>query len=476
MYVKKVAREPSKLDRKLEQFDIRSISITTRIVGAILLIGVLIFLATLIYSQNIRRQLLADNIESRKNFLHNEVRFRVQKKMDISLTNGIGFASNRELQEALAERDRKLAQQTLRSIGQQYRENSQFNNIKIHIHTPALKSFLRSWDHQYSGDEAGPTRFGLREVASSRKSWAGFELSKDGLAIRGIVPVIRENELIGVVEFLQGMASTAKEFEDEGRFYLILLKQDAIKSAGYTSNNTKIWDFEVANDLWFTDKTIEFARKIDYQKLQDQGYIFMDHRFITFLPLTDFRGNVIGIQVVGETDDFIFSPVDRLRRISSFYLFLLTFFIAGICLFLVVALRRLIVKPVLNLQAGMEHFFGFLQGIHADIRPVILNRQDEMGSIAGTVNRVMEEARTIILEYRQVLENSPDGNLSADDLAELRERLDTLAGKAREAAAEDTDALELLTEIATTCEELVLRIGVEEQADNPREAEEQENS
>lgn len=69
--------------------------------------------------------------------LRGDMERSINTKLAIGVTNAVSFASNGQLVKAVSQQDRASALMALETVNQTFRKNTDFNNIKIHIHTPA---------------------------------------------------------------------------------------------------------------------------------------------------------------------------------------------------------------------------------------------------------------------------------------------------------------------------------------------------
>ena len=78
---------------------------------------------------------------------------KIVGKSEICLSNAISIANDRTLVEALQNNDREKAIDAMQRLSVVFKNNTNFKNIKIHIHDKNGKSFLRSWKSDSFGDE-----------------------------------------------------------------------------------------------------------------------------------------------------------------------------------------------------------------------------------------------------------------------------------------------------------------------------------
>jgi methyl-accepting chemotaxis protein len=376
------------------------LTITFKMVLAVVVIACLGIIAGVFFAARTGTQLENAQIETRVKHLQQFVGEQVSKKVDVGLTNAIGFAANQELQWALQSRDRDMGESVVAAVSEFYRQNSNYKNIRLHLHTPDRKSFLRSWAPQQSGDDLSGFRHSVNDVAANRKGWAGFEIGTAGLAIRGVVPVIRQDEFLGTLEFIQGVNSIHKEMQQLGCQYILLVSKQAITSVSELRNiieeDMPQWGpFLAANPKWFSEDTLSFAASLDYDRLSSEGYLLTNGYLVTSVPVVDFQGKEVGIHVVGEKEEILQSLISYAKQIARNYLMLICGILGAVAVSLMLAVRWLVINPLGRLQDGLTGFFGYLNREHAELVPIALTTKDEFGDMAAVINANMQKTHDL---------------------------------------------------------------------------------
>jgi len=379
------------------------LKITAKILAVITLLACLGILAGYLYSMTANKKLVREKITERMTFLQNSVQEQIRKKEDVGLSNAIGFVGNKDLQQALKEQDRELARKAIAAISDLYKSNSNFKNIQLHLHSADMKSFFRSWAPDQSGDDLSGYRFSLRHVKEQKKGWVGFEAGKSGLLLRGVMPVVENGNLLGSLEFIQGVGSISHDFHDIGMQYIMLVNDKVVSLAPQVKNNTRIGSYHVANPKFFSDDTVAFAQTIDYDKLRAQGYLMTSDYFVTYLPVVDIDKNEVGIHVIGEKITVLTAEIARVERMANSYLLLIAGLMVVIAVFLMVAVRTLVVKPLAVFQEGMVNFFGFLNKESEVVTPIALASADEIGYMASVINANMEKTREVFARENEII-------------------------------------------------------------------------
>ena len=73
--------------------------------------------------------------ESTKKGLLEDLDEKIMAKKDVGITNAFSIANDDKIKAALKTDDRNLAITSLDTINQTFKDNTQFKNIQVHIHT-----------------------------------------------------------------------------------------------------------------------------------------------------------------------------------------------------------------------------------------------------------------------------------------------------------------------------------------------------
>ena len=378
------------------------LNITVKMMLAVLVIACLGVSVGLVTDYQTRAQLEQAQIEVRVKQLQQQVVDQISKKKDVGLTNAIGFAANQELQQALKDRDQERARKIVATVGELYKQNSEFKNIQLHLHTPELKSFLRSWTSERTDDDLSRFRHSIKDVTEKKKGWAGFEMGTVGIAIRGVVPVVGNGEFLGTLEFIQGVNSINKDFKKVDCQYILLVKEGEAEVAPQLKKNPRFGSYLVSNPKWFDEDTLAFAKDLNYEQLHARGYLISNGYLITMVPVVDFQGKEVGIQVIGEKEQLLQNQIAATQRISTKYLVLICGIMAAVAGFLMLSVRWLVIGPLNRFQEGMAGFFGFLNHEREDVSPIDIAAKDEFGDMATVINANMSKTRELFLRDQEI--------------------------------------------------------------------------
>lgn len=185
-----------------------------------ILIGFVIISINYFYSIN---DMKADIYKKENSSLRSLYTDLSKNKKDIGLTNAINIAENYYTIRALKENNRDIAVKGLSSLSKTFKDNTDFNNIKIHVHDADVKSFVRSWSPEKFGDDLSSFRQSIVQVKETKKPLVTIEVGKAGLVLRGISPVIDTGAYLGSVEFIQGLNSIVSSAKKSDNVDIVVL-------------------------------------------------------------------------------------------------------------------------------------------------------------------------------------------------------------------------------------------------------------
>ncbi|MEJ2373719.1 MAG: sirohydrochlorin cobaltochelatase, partial [Sulfurimonas sp.] len=80
--------------------------------------------------------------------------FRHFSLANIGITNAINISQNHSVIRALEENNRTIAMNGLKTFSDIFKKNTDYKNIKVHIHDANVHSFLRAWKPEKHGDDS----------------------------------------------------------------------------------------------------------------------------------------------------------------------------------------------------------------------------------------------------------------------------------------------------------------------------------
>jgi len=373
----------------------KNLSISTKIhfpLVASIVIGFIIIIINYIYSIN---EMKIDVYKMQDTSLRLVYDQAIKGKENIGLTNAINISKNYDVVRALKENNRTIAIYGLGMVSKEFKNYTNYKNIKIHIHDANVHSFLRAWSPKKFGDDLSGFRKTVVNVKNNKTPLVAIELGRAGLVLRGLAPIIDNGEYLGSVEFMQGLNSIVRSAKEiNGYDMIIVMKNEFLSTSKSLSNAPSIGNYKLAvkesviNKAFFNDLS-----NIDISNTSD--YSITNNYFVVSQEIKDFSGRVVGYAVVGNdlsnVESVIVKSEDSLIR-QVYIMALLDIFIL---VFLFLVIKKAIVKPIENLNDVATELS---QG-DADLSkrlPVV--SQDELGKASASFNTFLDKVEAIAIE------------------------------------------------------------------------------
>ena len=355
-------------------------------------LGLLSLMLAFFWVQSLRSGLEATTLERRSEVLADTLNNRLETKFDVGITNAVIFAALPEVQQALASQDPQLAAASIQAFRQQYAEYTNYQGIQVHISNAQGQAF---YDSTSRPSGSANTSQGFTQAQRNSKATAHFERDANGnVLIRAFAPIKNNGETLGVVELTQGVGSISRDFAGEGTRYLMLLNREQLASNQPAWNNQRVSEsYVVANDRWFTDEVIAFARQQNIDQLLQQGSHLGDNYFAYALPVYDNNNRLLAVHLLGLPASFVNSIIDESTAIADSLLLGMLLLILLLIIAVIVLVQRLIVQPLSDLGLALENIAA---GEGDLTRRLNIKRHDEVGEVATGFNHFVEKIQELI--------------------------------------------------------------------------------
>jgi len=290
-----------------------------------------------------------------------------------------------------------LAISGLGQISKEFKENTNYKNIKIHIHDANAHSFLRAWKPTKFGDDLSSFRQTVVNVKTNKKPLVAIELGRAGLVLRGVAPIIKEGEYLGSVEFMQGLNSVVKNARKiHGYDMVMVMKNEYLSTATALATAPKVGEFTLAvkekaiNKDFFNDlKNIQIANTANFQ--------ITDNYVVVSVPIKDFSQKVVGYTLIGNklsnVERVVVKSEDSLMR-QIFIMALVDLFIL---LFIMYILKRTVTAPIIHLDKVASEL---AQG-DADLsKRLPVTSGDELGHASASFNTFLDKVEALAVEAK----------------------------------------------------------------------------
>ncbi len=321
----------------------------------------------------------------------------MKSKENIAITNVINISKNYNVIHALKENDREMAIDGLHVIMQEFKDFTEYKNIKIHIHDANLHSFLRVWKPEKYGDDLSGFRKTVVAMKQLKKPFVAIELGRAGLVLRGLSPIVEDGEYLGSIEFMQGLNSIVKNARKNGYEMVILMKNEFLSTATSLKNAPQIGNYTLA----VKESSIEqsFFQDLKNLKFNDNSAPQLTSEyFIVSQEIKDFSGKTVGFAVIGNKRAHVESIISESEDSLLRQVYIMAILDLFVLIFLIWIIGYAISKPIINLDKVAKE----LAEGDADLsKRLPIRSTDELGKASESFNKFLDKVEVISLEAKE---------------------------------------------------------------------------
>jgi len=380
-----------------------------------ILIGFIIIIINYFYSID---EMEEDTYTTQEKSLRSVYKEAINSKYNIGLTNAINIAKNYSVVRALKENNRTIAMNGLSTISKEFKDSTNYKNIKVHIHDANVHSFLRAWKPKKYGDDLKSFRKTIVSVKATKKPLVAIELGRAGLVLRGLAPVMDGNNYLGSVEFMQGLNSVVKGAKKNHDFdIVIVMKEEYLKISTLVASAPKIGKYSLAvKESVVSKEFMNDLKNIDISKTD--GYQITDKYLVVSEPIVDFSNNVVGYALSGNKISNVNSVISKSEDSLMRQVYIMALLDLFILIFLVVVIKVAISKPIINLDRVAKE----LAEGDADLSirlPIATN--DELGKALGSLNIFLDKVEELAIAEKS------EAKKAEESAIEIQKRMDESA-------------------------------------------------
>jgi methyl-accepting chemotaxis protein len=334
-----------------------------------------------------------DVYRSTQNTLSVYLKNQLVSKSDVSLTNAINISSNFDVFEALEYDNVEFAIEGLGKLIKLYKENTNYPDVKIHIHTADVKSYLRQWNPEKRGDDLSKFRPTINKVKATKKPLTAIEIGRAGMVLRGIAPIIKNNDYLGSVEFIQGFDSIVKSAKkDIGADVIILMDQKFLNIAKSLANAPKTKDTALSQSKNITN--MDFFNEIKSLEIKNANETFKTKNyFVIKQELKDFEGKRVGDILIADEISHIAHAIEEAKAGMIQQIIIMASIDLFIVIALIIVLKTTVSRPLENLKNKAE---DLAIGDGDLTKQIEVTSKDEIGQTSTQFNNFILKVKDII--------------------------------------------------------------------------------
>lgn len=336
-----------------------------------------------------------------------------EAKKSVGITNAISISKNSAVVNGLMSDDREGMLKALKSLSSEFKENTKFGNIKIHVHDRDVHSFLRVWKPEKFGDDLSGFRKSILAVKESRKPLSAIEVGVAGLELRGIAPIVSGGEYVGSVEFMQGLNSIIKDMSKNfGTAVVIALDNRYLENAKELKDAPKIGsDFTLAVKEDVVEKG--FLSELSKSGFDPKkGSFTTDNYYVEPIVIKDFSGEAVGYAFAAKKLENVENLINQSKNSLLRQAVIMTVMNLILLVLLIVIVRRAVTEPIEHLDTIAQE----LASGDGDLsKRLHISSHDEIGKAAMSFNVFIDKVQKIAQEAEEKAKEASFAKAKAEE-------------------------------------------------------------
>lgn len=359
---------------------------------SLLVVGLVCLSIAIIYAFYVRSGLEQQAIDRRTTEMLQTLDNRFETKFDVGITNAVALASDPDLRMAMMSRNRGSAQSIVTQLRESYGKFTNYQGIQVHLYLPDGTTLYESAQRSQPIDT---NLGGFRAARSDRQAQAAFEPDPNGnVLIRAFAPVIFQDQLVGIIEMTQGVGSISRDFGNESINYLMVLNSAHLPSGAPARNNNEVRSgWVLANDRWFTEEVVNFARSVAIQNSASVMANLDQSWFSVSRPVMSASDQVLAMHIVGIPAEVLRKDIKGATTLADSLLFamvLLVLVMVAVAIFLT---RQLVTQPISKIADALA---DIADGRGDLTHRLEVKREDEIGKVALSFNRFADNIQNLV--------------------------------------------------------------------------------
>lgn len=383
-----------------------SASLNTKVMSIAAIVGVLVALVIglLMYFTSVKP--VQQYVEQS---MLEEMKIHIDAAVELKAQSGIMGATamtlQRDVMESLVVEDRESVLDLFGGVRDGFRSKSNFNNIGTILLTADGRMLVRSWELDSYGQDASNSPL-IRRAMDEKQAFAALGVGARGIGVMAISPVIDDGEFLGMISLIQGLASVTYDFRHNLDIDWLLLADRRYIADKYGSmpnieqNRAVNRDYILANNNWFNSDIVDLVSRGFQQTDGEAASVYLTQgKVIVDLPAHDEENNVLGRHLFVMDEARYLEPIQTAMNSAWMSLFGVLIGIFLLTVALVVAIGRMVVKPLQQVQKVSE---DIIRTGNFKLRAQV-NSNDEVGRTSNAINELLSNVSNALNEANKTV-------------------------------------------------------------------------
>ncbi|MCP3852742.1 MAG: methyl-accepting chemotaxis protein [Gammaproteobacteria bacterium] len=317
----------------------------------------------------------------------------IKSKTNVWLTNAMQLGMNADIQNSLEKQDKSSLEKTFAGIGKMYRDNTPFKRVSIHLLTPDLHSFFKSWKPNKHGEDWSQYK-SYQKVNASKKPIVVFEEDAKGLRLRAVSPVMSNNKYVGILDFSGGINNFAGALKksDVNFLYYLDKKYASIVTKNLPNKNGHL----LSSTKYIDDDFLNYINSPNFSLIEsmETPYQIDDKYFTKTYPLKNIDGKTIGYGLFGLNSKNILASINEAKNSMIKQVIIMGFVDLIILMLLLIIVKIVITKPIKNLK---EKATELSSGKGDLTHQIDIHSNDEIGETSKEFNRFIDRIKELVI-------------------------------------------------------------------------------
>ncbi len=317
----------------------------------------------------------------------------IKSKTNVWLTNSMQLGMNLSVQHSLASLDSSPLVEEFAGIGKMYRDNTPFKRVSVHLLTPDLHSFFKSWKPKSHGEDWSNYK-SYQKVKATKKPIVVFEEDPKGLRLRAVSPVMSDGKFVGILDFSGGINNFGGALKKSGvkflyfldKNYASVVSKELYSKEGHLLSSSK----HIDNHFLSYTKAAEFSLN---QSLE-APYQIDDQYFTKTFPIKNIEAKTVGYALFGQDSSEVLGSINEAKSGMIEQVIIMGIVDLIILIALLVVLKTVISKPVKELK---DKAIELSSGKGDLTNQIDIHSNDELGQTSKEFNHFIDRIRDLVI-------------------------------------------------------------------------------
>ncbi len=371
----------------------KDLSISTKVHVPLIMAIIIGFLVIGANSWNTLSSMEDNALKKESRLLGIDLQGLINSKTNVWLTNSMQLGMNLSVQRSLASLDNSPLADEFAGIGKMYRDNTPFKRVNVHLLTPDLRSFFKSWKPNSHGDDWSKYK-SYQKVKATMKPIVVFEEDPKGLRLRAVSPVMSDGKFVGILDFSGGINNFGGVLKKSGvqflyfldKSYASVVSKELYSKEGHLLSSSKHIDDQFLN---YT-KTAEFS----LNRSLEAPYQIDDQYFTKTFPIKNIEDKTVGYALFGQDSREVLGSINEAKSGMIEQIIIMGVVDLIILIALLVVLKTVISKPVKELK---EKAIELSSGKGDLTNQIDIHSNDELGQTSKEFNHFIDRIRDLVV-------------------------------------------------------------------------------